>query len=68
MSEKKFGLHKFSCYKNFSKKVIKSKTKLIELFKNLKRIIKIIGYGASAKAVTILNYCNLKEDYFDFFF
>ena len=69
MSEKKFGLHKFSCYKNFSKKVIKSKTKLIELFKNLKRNNKkIIGYGASAKAVTILNYCNLKEDYFDFFF
>ncbi len=69
ISEKKFGLHKFSCYKNFSKKVIKSKTKLIELFKKLKRNNKkIIGYGASAKAVTIINYCNLKEDYFDFFF
>ena len=34
----------------------------------LKRIIKkIIGYGASAKAVTIINYCNLKEDYLIFF-
>ena len=67
--EKKFGLHKISCYKNFSKKVKKSKIKLIELFKKLKKNnIKIIGYGASAKAVTIINYCNLKENYFDFFY
>ena len=67
--EKKFGIHKFSCYKNFSKKVKKSKNKLIELFKHLKKNNKkIIGYGASAKAVTIINYCNLKEDYFDFFY
>ena len=42
---------------------------MIELFKRLKRNNKkIIGYGASAKAVTIINYCNLKEDYFDFFY
>ncbi len=69
ISEKKFGLHKFSCYENFSRKVKKSKTKLVELFKKLKsNNKKIIGYGASAKAVTIINYCNLKEDYFDFFF
>ena len=67
--EKKFGLHKFSCYKNFSKKIKSSKLKLIELFKKLKRNNKrIIGYGASAKAVTIINYCNLKEDYFDYFY
>ncbi len=67
--EKKFGLHKFSCYKNFSKKVKSSKLKLNELFKKLKRNNKrIIGYGASAKAVTIINYCNLKEDYFDYFY
>ena len=67
--EKKFGLHKFSCYRNFSKNVRNSKNKLIELFKKLKKNNhKIIGYGASAKAVTIINYCNLKENYFDFFY
>ncbi len=67
--EKKFGLHKFSCYKNFSKNVKNSKTKLVELFKKIKKDNgKIIGYGASAKAVTIINYCNLKENYFDFFY
>ena len=42
---------------------------MIELFKKLKNNNRrIIGYGASAKAVTIINYCNLKEDYFDFFY
>ena len=67
--EKKYGLDKFSCYKNFSKTVQDSKNSLIKLLKNLKKNDKkIIGYGASAKAVTILNYCNLKENYFDFFY
>ena len=67
--EKKYGLHKFSCFKNFSKKVQNSKKNLIKLLKNIKKNNKtIIGYGASAKAVTILNYCNLKENYFDFFY
>ena len=27
-----------------------------------------MGYEASAKAVTILNYCNLKEKYIDYFY
>ena len=68
-TERKFGLNKFSCYKNFSKKVKNSKIKLIELFKKIKKNnCKIIGYGASAKAVTIINFCNLKENYFDFFY
>ena len=67
--EKKYGLHKFSCFKNFSKKVQNSKKSLVKLLKDIKKNNKtIIGYGASAKAVTILNYCNLKENYFDFFY
>ena len=67
--EKKYGLHRFSCFKNFSRKVKNSKIDLIKLLKNLKKNNKkIIGYGASAKVVTILNYCNLKENYFDFFY
>ena len=67
--ERKNGLHKFSSYKKFSKKVKESKINLIRLIKNLKKNNKkIVGYGASAKAVTILNYCNLKEEYFDYFY
>jgi len=67
--EKKYGLQKFSCFKSFSKKVKNSKIGLTKLLNKLKKNNKkIIGYGASAKAVTILNYCNLKEGYFDFFY
>ena len=28
----------------------------------------IIGYGATAKAVTVLNYCKINTKYIDFFF
>ena len=67
--EKKYGLDRLSCFKKFSKKVQNSKSGLIKLLKKLKKNnIRIIGYGASAKAVTVLNYCNLKENYFDFFY
>ena len=67
--EKKYGLDKFSCFKNFSRKVQNSKKKLVNLLKKIKKSNKkIIGYGASAKAVTIINYCNLKENFFDFFY
>ena len=67
--EKKYGLDKFSCFKNFSRKVQKSKKNLIYLLKKIKKSNKkIIGYGASAKAVTIINYCNLNENFFDFFY
>ena len=69
IADAKNGLHKFSSYKKFSKKVKESKINLIRLIKNLKKNNKkIVGYGASAKAVTILNYCNLKEEYFDYFY
>jgi len=67
-SEKKVGLHKFSTYKKFSKNVMKLKKDLINTFKKIKsKNGKIVGYGASAKAVTVVNFCNLKENYFEYF-
>ena len=66
--EKKYKLDKFSTYINFGKKIEKLKKKLIEIFDKIKSNNgKIIGYGASAKAVTVINYCNLKENYFEYF-
>ena len=44
------------------------KKELIKIFKEIKlKKGKIVGYGASAKAVTVVNYCNLKENFFDYF-
>lgn len=61
--EKKFGLDKFSIYKKFTINVKESKSKLIKILKKLvKQKKRIIGYGATAKAVTIMNYCNIDND------
>ncbi len=67
-AEMKVGLHKFITYKKFAKNIFKLKTKLIKIFKEIKlNKGKIVGYGASAKAVTVVNYCDLKENFFDYF-
>ena len=67
-AEVKFGLNKFSTYKKFGKATCESKKKLILLLNKIKRKNKtIIGYGATAKATTVLNYCNIDERIIDFF-
>ena len=56
--EKKYGLNKFITYKNFAQKVIASRLKLKKIFRNIKaKNERIIGYGATAKSCTVLNYC-----------
>ncbi len=61
--EIKYGLHKFQTYKNFSKNVQKSKNRLLQILNKIKKNNKkIIGYGATAKSVTVLNYCNIDKD------
>jgi len=66
--ELKFGLHKFSTYIKYKKKVEKSKKELQRIFRMIKnQNNKIIGYGATAKSVTVLNYCGIKNDTIDYF-
>ena len=66
--ELKFGLDKYNTYLKFSNKVKKSKLNLIKLLTDLKkRNMRIAGYGATAKAVTVLNYCNIDNTIIDFF-
>ncbi len=67
-TEMRAGLHKYKTYKKFAKNVFNLKKKLVRIFKEVKsKKGKIVGYGASAKAVTVVNYCNLKENFFDYF-
>lgn len=66
--EIKFGLNKFSTYKIFGKKVKNSRESLNKILNRLKKAKKnIIGYGATAKASTVLNYCNIDENIIDYF-
>jgi len=61
--EIKNGLDKFITYKDFATKTTKSKKLFLEILKKIKKDNKkIIGYGATAKAVTVLNYCNIDHD------
>ena len=61
--EIKNGLDKFITYKDFATKSTKSKKLFLEILKKIKKDNKkIIGYGATAKAVTVLNYCNIDRD------
>ena len=67
--EKKFGLHKYSTYKKFASRVKESKKKLLNIFKKLKsKKLKIIGYGATAKSCTVLNFCGIGVKSIDYFY
>ena len=41
----------------------------MNIFKNLKnKNLKIIGYGATAKSCTVLNYCGIGKQFIQYFF
>ena len=66
--EKKFGIEKLSTYRKFARNVKKSKNALINIFRKIKNDGKIIiGYGATYKSSTVLNYCGLKNNFIDSF-
>tara|TARA_B110000093_G_C12898669_1_gene379416 strand:+ start:103 stop:1284 length:1182 start_codon:yes stop_codon:yes gene_type:complete len=67
--ELQFGLHKLSTYQKFEKKVKSSKNKLLKIFTDLnKKKLKVIGYGATAKSCTVLNYCGLGKNNIKYFY
>ena len=60
--EKKYKLDEYSTYLKFAKKVHDTKKKSLVMINDIKlQKKKIIGYGAPAKATTILNYFGLSE-------
>jgi SAM-dependent methyltransferase len=66
--EEDFGIHKLETYQKFAKSVEKSKNDLCSIFQNLKsKNNKIIGYGATYKSSTILNYCGLNNECIEYF-
>ena len=67
--ELRFGLNKYRTYKKFEKKVKLSKQKLLNIFSKLvKKKLTIIGYGATAKSCTVLNYCNIGNKSINYFY
>ncbi len=69
LKELNFGINKFRTYKDFENKVKKSKKKLLNLLKQIKnKNFNIIGYGATAKSCTVLNYCKIDSKIIDYFY
>ena len=67
-AELSYKLDKFKTYIEFKDKVEMSKKKLIAIFDRIKKNDKkIIGYGSTAKSVTVLNYCNIKSEILEYF-
>ncbi len=65
--EKKDGLLTLAPYQEFAKKVLAVKVKLNDFIEKAKKQGKTIaGYGAPAKATTIVNFCELTPSQIDF--
>ena len=65
--EKELGLDKSLTYERFKNNCEHSKDKIISKLKKFKKEgKKIVGYGATSKSTTILNYCNIGPDLIDF--
>lgn len=58
--EIKFGLKNHDIYLNFQKKVDNKKCKIMKYLENLNDN-KIYGFGAPAKATTLINYCKIDK-------
>ncbi len=66
--ELRYKINKYSTYIKFKNKVENSKKKLKQIFLGVKKKKKqIIGYGATAKSSTILNFCNIRSDTLKYF-
>ena len=63
-----YGIKKLSTYKEFAKRVKSSKKKLKNIFIKINsKNKKIIGYGATAKSTTILNFCKINANLISYF-
>lgn len=65
--EKCAGLTRLETYAAFGKKVVATKSALLEFLIDAKRHNKsIAAYGAAAKGNTLLNYCGVGTDFIDY--
>lgn len=65
--ERAFGVDRLQTYSDFRERVAQSKRKLLQFLIEAKRNGKrIAGYGAPGKGNTLLNYCGIRGDFFDY--
>ncbi len=65
--ERKLGLHKPETYQMFRRNCERSRDELMALLTQIQREKKrIIGYAATSKSTTIINYCGITKDHIQF--
>jgi methylation protein EvaC len=65
--EEKLGLHRSEIYIWLHNAIKQSRDALIEMLRNLKRQNKrVVGYGATSKSTTVINYCGITPDLVEF--
>ncbi len=65
--EKKQGLDRLATFQAFGVSVDKSKSDLVSLLSNLKSQGKrVVGYAATSKSTTVLNYCGVGPDLIEY--
>ena len=65
--EKKYKIHKSETYTNFKKNCELSKKNLLNKLNKLKKTNKnVVGYAATSKSTTILNYCKIDKNLINF--
>jgi len=65
--ETTLGLHSPETYRQLNVNVRRSRDELIELLQRLKRhATRVVGYAATSKSTTVLNYCRISTDLLEF--
>jgi hypothetical protein len=65
--EADFGLMEMETYTAFGEKVKATKRKLLKFLIEAREAGKsVVGYGAAAKGVTLVNYCGVRDDLVDY--
>ena len=65
--EEVLGLHRPETYHHLHQTIKKSRDDLMELLHDLKRQSKrVVGYGATSKSTTVINYCGITPDLVEF--
>ena len=62
-----YGIHSNRATDTFGERVLRSKSNLVNMLKTYKEQgKKIVSYGATAKSVTVFNYCGIGPDLIDY--
>lgn len=65
--EKDMGLHRIETYEMFRRNCERSRDNLLEILNDIKRQGKsIVGYAATSKSTTIINYCGITTEHIEF--